>query len=826
MMKSLKLVLLLFFVAQLSACSGSAPIDDVIDENLVFEEESTLSDDDDDFEDDDFIEEGDEDFAEDDFDDEDFSDEDVSEDDFAEGDETDVDLDDEDLAFEEDFSEDDLAGDEGFDEGEDFSDEDLAEGEDFSDEDLAEGEGFAGDELDDGEDIDFDDEDLAFEDDFESDDDALEEGFEDEIATDLSLNAEDNEEVGDAFEDEAFEDEVDEDLAFDSSAETQEDIDVSFDDSGSNQVQSLDYFSEVSGGAFSIKTSMRPRFKTDFIPETQQFVLTLMGSKIDKKLNRPFLTKDFKQSFESMNSYQDQKGDVRFVFKLKADAEVSPVVVTEEDGLIVKVANAANAYAANGAGESVKAFSSNEGSSSLDDLLLNKIKFVGRPISIQAKNEEIVNIINFISEDVGVNLIVSDTVKGTISLKLNQVPWDQALVVIMKSKGLGYVRNGNVLRIASIKELKEEAEAAEAVAKANKKFAPFHVKVFPLSYAKPATVEEKIKPFLTVSKDVGGQKGQVLSEERSSSLIIRDRLDVIQSVAKLIKELDQPPLQVMIKAKIVEANKNFEKELGSRFGVSFNSTQEGNGSVIAGSSTLSDTGFISGTLNVLGLDFFNSLSQTLRIGELESNLRVLSSPSVMAVNNEKAIILQSDEILTPQLFNQGAQVTTQPVVTFQRDPVELRLEVTPQVSSDGNVIMDLLVKRQVPGEQQQGTRPISTREAQTKVIVGNNKTAMIGGVYQTREVESKNGVPVLRKVPLIKWLFGKEIKEKANTELVIFITPKVVNAKGPLKVAEPSPDKKFDEEDFDEGFDEDFDEDFDDDFDEDFASIKSRKLSI
>ena len=632
------------------------------------------------------------------------------------------------------------------------------------------------------------------------------------------MNAED--EVGDAFEDE-----VDEDLAFDTSAKEQENLDVSLNDSDANQVQSLDYFSEVSGGAFSIKTSMRPKFKTDFIPETKQFVLTLMGSKIDKKLNRPFLTKDFKQSFESMNSYQDQKGDVRFVFKLKAGADVSPVVVTEEDGLIVKVANAGSPYAVNGSDTSVKAFSSNEGSSSLDDLLLNKIKFVGRPISIQAKNEEIVNIINFISEDVGVNLIVSDTVKGTISLKLNQVPWDQALVVIMKSKGLGYVRNGNVLRIASIKELKEEAEAAEAVAKANKKFAPFHVKVFPLSYAKPATVEEKIKPFLTVSKDVGGQKGQVLSEERSSSLIIRDRLDVIQSVAKLIKELDQPPLQVMIKAKIVEANKNFEKELGSRFGVSFNSTQEGNGGAIAGSSTLSDTGFISGTLNVLGLDFFNSLSQTLRIGELESNLRVLSSPSVMAVNNEKAIILQSDEILTPQLLNQGAQVTTQPVVTFQRDPVELRLEVTPQVSSDGNVIMDLLVKRQVPGEQQQGTRPISTREAQTKVIVGNNKTAMIGGVYQTREVESKNGVPILRKVPLIKWLFGKEIKEKANTELVIFITPKVVNAKGPLKVAEPSPNKKFDEEDFDEGFDEDFEEDFDD-FDEDFASIKSKKLSI
>ena len=136
--------------------------------------------------------------------------------------------------------------------------------------------------------------------------------------------------------------------------------------------------------------------------------------------------------------------------------------------------------------------------------------------------------------------------------------------------------------------------------------------------------------------------------------------------------------------------------------------------------------------------------------------------------------------MTPQIIqNQGGDIlASQPPATFEREDVELRLEVTPQVSSDGNVMMDLLVKRQVPGDDINGVRPISTREAQTKVIVGNNKTAMIGGVYQSRETDSKNGVPVLRKVPLIKWLFGRESIEKTDNELVIFITPKVINARG------------------------------------------------
>ena len=437
-----------------------------------------------------------------------------------------------------------------------------------------------------------------------------------------------------SFDDEEIDVEVEEDFGFDTSQDETEDITLSLSSEsetseqtkfGGNRIESIDYFTEVAGGAFSIQTSEMPRFRTEYVPDTNQFVLTILDAKISRSLNRPFLTKDFKQSFKSMNSYQDGEGAVRFVFKLREGIKSQPKVITEEKGVVIRVAEALKTYAK---GDN-EAESSNglvqdalgEGSSTLDDLLLNRIKFVGRSISIQAKNEEVVNIINFISEDVGANIIVSDTVKGTVSLKLNQVPWDQALVVIMKAKGLGYVRNGNILRIASLDELKAESLAAEEVAKSNKKWAPYHVKVFPLSYAKPQTVEKKIKPFLTASQEEGGG-GQVISEERSSSLIIRDRLDVIKNAAKLIKEMDQPPLQVMIKAKIVEANKNFARELGSRFGVLFNSTTVGSKPSFSAGVSSSGQDATNIQLNVLGLDFFGNLSQTLRISELESNLRV------------------------------------------------------------------------------------------------------------------------------------------------------------------------------------------------------------
>ena len=539
-------------------------------------------------------------------------------------------------------------------------------------------------------------------------------------------------------------------------------------------VLSIDYNALQKGGSFIVSTSGEPSYETEFIPETNQYVLKLKNAKIGKQLLRPFLTKDFRQSFEAMNSYRGQDGSVKFVFQLKPNsyprvAQVDNRVVIEPG---IKSTSGIKQNALTDASKDKVSLSA----TSFEDFLLDNSKYVGEPVSIHVKDESVVTIIQFISEQVGANIVISETVKGKISIKLKDVPWDQALVSIMKAKGLGYVRNGNILRVSTLEDLQQESLAAAKVQETRKTLAPFHVKVFPLSYAKPATVETKVKAFLTVAATGSTRAGQVLSEERSSSLIVRDTLEVIKNISALIKELDRPPLQVMIKAKIVEANKNFTKTMEASFESSAGNQIVGGQTRAAGfldwaTARTNGAAFVP-RVTLGGVDFLGTLNASLRLQEINSNVKILSSPSILVVNNEKAKILQSDQVLNEVVINDQAGNST---TTVERNPVELSLEVTPQVSADSNVIMEIEVKRQFPRAVVGAAPPISSREAKTKVIIGNNRTAMIGGVYQVTEDKTESGTPYLRKIPLLKWLFQNTSYNKTNTELVIFITPRVVN---------------------------------------------------
>ncbi len=552
-------------------------------------------------------------------------------------------------------------------------------------------------------------------------------------------------------------------------------MDVSLGEGVESEVLSIDYNARQSGGSFIISISQKANYVTEYIPETNQYIVKLKNTRIGKKLARPFLTKDFRQSFEAMNSYGGDDGSVRLVFQLKDQS--FPRVDFIKNKLIVQpgisgvVSAKQNNFLAEGEDKVLLS------ATSFEDFLLGNSKFVGKPVSIQVKDESVVTIIQFIAEQVGVNIVLSSNVTGNISIKLKDVPWDQALVTIMKAKGLGYVRNGNILRVATLEELKKESVAAIAVQKARRTLAPFYVKVFPLSYASPITLAEKIKPFLTVGEEGGGKSGQVLSEERSSSLIVRDTLEVIQNVATLIKELDSVPLQVMIEAKIIEATKNFTRDFrGNGVNIGFDTNTQGG--LFSGRSNLNyrdenGVGTFIPEVSIGGIDFFGSLSASLRLQEIDSKVKILSSPSVLVMNNETANIKQKDEILN-QIVTVGEGGVT--LTSIERSPVELSLDVTPQVSSDSSIIMKIVVKREFPVTQSLGNS-LSSREANTRVLIGNNKTAMIGGIYQVLERNSISGTPVLRKLPLLGWLFRSDLKAKDDTELVIFITPRVINRK-------------------------------------------------
>jgi|GEM_PF-901319 len=551
--------------------------------------------------------------------------------------------------------------------------------------------------------------------------------------------------------------------------------------SGSNNVLSVDYNALQNGGSFIVSTTSTPFYETEFIPETNQYILKLNKSQISSQLSRPFLTKDFRQSFEAMNSYKGKDESVKFVFQLKPNSY--PKVSRVGNQILIEPGIREQGNTKQNQLMSEKDKNLSLSATSFEDFLLDKNNYVGQKINLQVKEESVVTIIQFISEQVGANIVISENVKGKISIKLKEVPWDQALISIMKTKGLGYVRSGNILRVATLAELKAESSAATEIQNARKTLEPFHVKVFPLSYAKPQELEIKLKPFLTLAPAGSTRVGQVISEDRSSSLIIRDTLEVIKNVSTLIKELDRPPLQVMIQAKIVEANKNFTKKIQS-----FLQSSAGNniaGSDFTASARAAWTG--EGTENFFvpqvilgGVNFLGTLTARLRLQELESNLKVLSAPSVMAINNEKAIIVQNDQIVNVQtILNEGGGSTSTPEF---RD-VKLSLDVTPQVSSDSSVIMDIDVKREFPQVAGSGFTTVSSRSAKTKVLIGNNRTGMIGGIYQVTENKSETGTPYLRKIPLLKWLFNNSEYSKIDSELVIFITPRVI---GPSSIGGPA----------------------------------------
>lgn len=553
---------------------------------------------------------------------------------------------------------------------------------------------------------------------------------------------------------------------------------------GSNNVLSVDYNALQNGGSFIVSTTDTPFYETEFIPETNQYVLKLNNSKISQKLTRPFLTKDFRQSFEAMNSYKGQDESVKFVFQLKPNSypRVSRVgnQILIEPGIKASGATKQNSLMT----EREKKISLS--ATSFEDFLLDKNNYVGQPISLQVKEESVVTIIQFISEQVGANIVISENVKGNISIKLKDVPWDQALISVMKAKGLGYVRSGNILRVATLEELRTESRAAAEIQTARKTLSPFHVKVFPLSYAKPQDLETKLKPFLTAAGTGSTRVGQVISEDRSSSLIIRDTLEVIKSVSALIKELDRPPLQVMIQAKIVEASKRFSKEIQSFLQASAGNNITGSGATgRAGVNWRGETdNFFVPEVILGGVNFLGTLTARLRLQELESNVKVLSAPSVMAINNQKANIVQNDQIVNLTVVATDENTANQP----EFKDVKLSLDVTPQVSSDSNVIMDIDVTREFPVPAGNGFTTVSSRSAKTKVIIGNNRTGMIGGIYQVNETKSETGTPYLRKIPLLKWLFNNSEYEKIDTELVIFITPRVI---GPESIGGKIASKKL-----------------------------------
>jgi type IV pilus assembly protein PilQ len=576
----------------------------------------------------------------------------------------------------------------------------------------------------------------------------------------------------------------------------------------SNRVTAINYLASANGGSIEIKTTLPAKYKVRPNASNNQYVIEIEDASLTESLKRPFIMKDFDGAFGAINAYQNPGGrTARVVVQLKGGGE--PVVSQEGSTLLVvppgqgaapaaPVAKAAageepldamteeeasdnNSYDVRKANASEKVL----GARTLDEFLTGSGRFFGRPISIQTSDADIRDVIAFIAEESGVNLVIADDVSGKVSLKLRQVPWDQALVIVMRSKGLGYVRQGNVLRITKLATLQAEALAAKEIVESQKKLTPLKVKVIPVNYAQVADLEKQIKPFLTE------QRGQIVSDSRTSSVIITDTAEVLARVERLVKELDIPPAQVMIEGKIVEASETFSRRVGVNWSLS--------GSPVE----ISPTGGVGGTpislrqslgvsslalqqqqaqnaflnLRVGTMDFLGSLDATLSLAQSDNLARIISSPRIVTMNKEKSQISQESEVIT---INSTKDQSNNQISTAQRTPVKLNLTVTPQITAEGSVVLDVDLLRQFPGAEVDPVthaKPINSRAAKTKVLVPNGQTAVIGGIYQSDETESETGVPGLKDIPVLGWLFKQKYQERQKNELLLFLTPRILNAK-------------------------------------------------
>ncbi|MCM0605238.1 MAG: type IV pilus secretin PilQ [Xanthomonadaceae bacterium] len=437
----------------------------------------------------------------------------------------------------------------------------------------------------------------------------------------------------------------------------------------------------------------------------------------------------------------------------------------------------------------------------------DKQVFKGKPITLQARDMEVRDIIRLIGDASGFNIIIADDVNGRLTLSLTDVPWDQVLDIVLRSLNLGADRTNNVLRIMPMGRLVQQKNDEQRLKDVSSSSEPRITKIIPVNYANPDELISTVQEFVN-SRNSGSSnsavKAVVRVDRRTNSIVMQDTQEGIDKTVKLIQLLDTQTPQVMIEAKIVDASEGFAKTIGGSLGfgsVASDSSEAyltsfagGNpiDALISGSNfngstvlsggrefaTLSAQPTASGaafgatfrTAFIPGVERINAI---LAMTESEQQAKVVSSPRVVVLNKESASIVQGIPILIPKVTNNAAG-SAQGIESSQ---AKISLSVTPQVTNDESVLMQLSISRDSTSAGPGGTSLPADRNITTKVLVESGTTLVIGGVYSSEESKAESGFPFLRKLPLIGNFFGSETSNKSRSELFIFITPKILNTK-------------------------------------------------
>jgi len=539
-------------------------------------------------------------------------------------------------------------------------------------------------------------------------------------------------------------------------------------------IRTIDFRRGADGTGRVIVQLTDPRTPVNVRQEGQQIVVDFAGTAIPKNLMRRYDVMDFATPVQTVDAVRVE-GSSRLVISSQGDFE--QLAYQSDNQYTVEIKPSSKRTA--GAEE--------------------KKEYTGERLTLNFQDIDVRSVLQLLADTSGQNIVVSDSVSGNLTLRLQNVPWDQALDIVLRTKGLDKRRQDNVIIIGPTEELASREKAELSAHKEVQELSPTHTEFMQVNYAKVADLAKLIKS--TGGKDsMLSTRGSLSMDERTNTLLVQDTSDKLADIRRLVQTLDVPVKQVLIEARIVIVSDTFERDLGVRLGVNSSSALTGAGSLLAvsgngtGANSILGTGLGSASLSATTLDNRYQVNTPaantngsigisllggsylvdleLSAAQNEGKSETISSPRVITANQKQATISQGVEIPYQESASSGATTT-------QFKDADLKLKVTPLITPDNRVILDLDISDDAVGQQVTsatgGSVPsINTHEIITQVLVNDGQTVVLGGILETTKSKSANKIPFLADIPILGYLFRSTTDINNKTELLIFITPKIL----------------------------------------------------
>lgn len=557
------------------------------------------------------------------------------------------------------------------------------------------------------------------------------------------------------------------------------------------EISDLVFNEAPNGGRIELKLSGPATFKVEH-PDDRSAVLTLESARLPKKLERSLDTSALETPVKMISAFPVHGDTERVRVVVASSRAIEEKVEQTAQGLSWRLSSPAAAKNQEVAAAPKAAAATVDAPSLAAPGLVHRTKYVGKKVSFEFKDIDIHNLLRVIAEVSKKNVVVADDVSGKVTIRLRNVPWDQALELILRSKNLGKEEMGNIIRVAPLKALEEEAKLREERRKSQVRQEELVVQLIPVNYATAQDMASRVKEVLS-------ERGTVTVDTRTNVLIVRDIASNIARARSLVQNLDTQTPQVLIESRIVEANTTYTKQIGVQWGGSAQAAPgTGNPTGLAfpytvvgrgGSADTSGKGVADppnfavnlpaavgqGSGGALGFTFGSAggaLTLNLRLSALENQgaVKTISAPKVTTLDNETAKISQGVSIPFSQVSAGGVNTTF--------IEARLSLEVTPHITQDGSILMKIRAENNQPDPSNTGANgqpAIQRKEAQTQVLVKDSDTTVIGGIYVRRGSSTVATVPFLGKIPILGFFFKNTLESDSRQELLIFITPRIIN---------------------------------------------------